>query len=188
MLPTAAAGGRRFLVVPLRMLAALADCQTVRVFSLSGERSIIRVTMPAAVVSSATIRNRPWTRYATGWPRHGSALRPDVQRRVWTFGSSAHVLDSDDALRARCTEFDQVIATGPSQDLGQPDDPLVPRLAATTAVADSERYMGHRGTCTRRTAIHRRHSAPVGVAHGFSIRASPPVRARMWCVRHALLS
>jgi AcrR family transcriptional regulator len=51
----------------------------------------------------------------------------------------AHVINSDDSLRA-CARvgyygYDQVIAVGLGQDLNQPADSLVPRLAAITAVA-----------------------------------------------------
>lgn len=69
-----------------------------------------------------------------------SSEAPEVQKRVWrSRGLRAHVINSDGALRAHARagyyEYEQAIATGLGQDLGQPADALVPRLAATTAVA-----------------------------------------------------
>jgi AcrR family transcriptional regulator len=65
---------------------------------------------------------------------------PEVQKRVWRArGLRAEVINADDALRARARagyyEFEKVIATGLGEDLGRPANALVPRLAATTAVA-----------------------------------------------------
>jgi AcrR family transcriptional regulator len=69
-----------------------------------------------------------------------SSETPETQKRVWHQRQlRAHVINSDDTLRARARtgyyEYEQVIAIGLGQDLDQPADSLVPRLAAITAVA-----------------------------------------------------
>jgi AcrR family transcriptional regulator len=69
-----------------------------------------------------------------------SSETPEIQKAVWHQRElRAHVINSDDALRARARagyyEYEQVIATGLGEDLNQPADALVPRLAAITAVA-----------------------------------------------------
>jgi len=69
-----------------------------------------------------------------------SSEAPENQKRVWHQRElRAHVINSDDTLRARARagyyEYEQIIATGLGQDLNQPADSLVPRLAAITAVA-----------------------------------------------------
>jgi len=69
-----------------------------------------------------------------------SSQAPEIQKRVWHQRElRAHVINSDDTLRARARAgyygYEQVIATGLGQDLNQPADSLIPRLAAITAVA-----------------------------------------------------
>lgn len=74
---------------------------------------------------------------------------PDIQTQVWHLRAlRAHIINSDESLRARARagyyDFEKVIANGLADDLGQPADGLVVRLAATTAVVGlRELYEAH---------------------------------------------
>jgi AcrR family transcriptional regulator len=140
--------GRRAGAVRPRRLPRHDDRRTVTVHFPTKEDLLFAADPFAVETLTARIRNRSDEESTLDALRDWMATTmadlssetPEIQKRVWHQRElRAHVINGDDALRARARagyyEYEQIIATGIGQDLNQPADSLVPRLAAITAVA-----------------------------------------------------